>query len=376
MESCPIPIEICELIIDFVGPESYWSYGKWKGCLTHCALTCRAWRTRAQRRLWEEPYCHGSTSIKIFIDAIRHVPDALMDHIHTLHLNFKFEPSRANDSYPALRLNELLLTNKISNLRELTLRSATGLGSPLTLLHPKILRMCPPLLTGVTVLRLSGCSFSSPRSMLDLIWACRNLSTLALNNVWRFTDKTPTSWRFPLYCAPLFNVNQGSVFGDRITSISLEMTVEQMHRLTKFLPGVFPVLTTVHISIASSSGNPEFSVLHMLVSRVVAPTTVKTIHIWSRLSHDPAPVRCEYCKTMVGHGRVQGEGEETHIRERFWALKELHFDVHEKSCAAHIDATLPNMRNVLRFTYYRAPDVVPRTDGVILPADSDDEVHD
>ncbi|KAI0816883.1 hypothetical protein BC628DRAFT_1405084 [Trametes gibbosa] len=262
MESCPIPIEICELIIDFVG-EGPPQDPERRHNLQQCALTCRAWRTRAQRCLWQVWHIRSSASINLFVDTIRRAPDSLVSYIHTLVLDFydirNIGPSGAI-SYPLPRLNELLLTTKLANLGELTLQGAVGPGSPLQLLHPNILRIRPPMLANVTVLELWRCTFSSPRSMLDLIWACPNLASLDIDDEWTFLDGTLVTeeaarrlvatcqrsgacckledldFSFNLssdsspspLCHALFNVTHGSIFGSQITSMVLDVTMKQL----------------------------------------------------------------------------------------------------------------------------------------------------
>ncbi|KAI0820591.1 hypothetical protein BC628DRAFT_839413 [Trametes gibbosa] len=113
MEACPIPTEVCKFIIDTVGEVFH---GRQREeTLRRCALTCCAWRTRAQRCLWEAPFVRGRTSINIFLDATRHDSGFLASHIHSLHLYLM--PKGTADQPPVHRLNGLLLTSKLPNLR-------------------------------------------------------------------------------------------------------------------------------------------------------------------------------------------------------------------------------------------------------------------
>ncbi|KAI0820605.1 hypothetical protein BC628DRAFT_840467 [Trametes gibbosa] len=167
MDSCPLPIELCHLIIDFIG-EEHWYNPERQTSLVHCALTCRAWQSQANRHLGFDSCLCGAVPINNFIDTIHHAPQSRIHHIHALALELEDAHGGTISNNSAPRLNELLLTTKLPNLRHLMFRYSTGSTSPLKFLHPKIVRMPPPMLTNVIDLFISRCSFPSPRSMLDL----------------------------------------------------------------------------------------------------------------------------------------------------------------------------------------------------------------
>ncbi|KAI0820594.1 hypothetical protein BC628DRAFT_1396284 [Trametes gibbosa] len=319
MESWRVPIEVCESIIDAIEEMN---------TLRNCALTCRAWRTRAQLRIWQAPYIR-ETTINKFIEAVRNSPNHLTAHVHALELNIQNSEDGADSECPT-RLNELLLTSKITSLRALSLRF--GSSPSLKLLHPRILRMRPRLLACVTALKLFQSVFPSPRRMLDVIWACPNLFSLEVYSVWSFLDKTPIteataqnllSSREHLGACKqlktisltmafqdldisrpyaLFNVN-GSVFGTEITDMKLTIGVEQIHNFANFLPGVFPALTTLRVEVYSERrdtvGNLQPSMLRMLAERLSEPTKLKNVIFESGMNHDAVPARCQHQETRI-----------------------------------------------------------------------------
>ncbi|KAI0821820.1 hypothetical protein BC628DRAFT_778665 [Trametes gibbosa] len=254
MESCRFPIEVCEKIIDEVVQDHLWSTDR--DTLRNCALTCRAWRPRAQCRLWGSPRSLDASSIDMFIADLRHGPDHLLSLIHTLDIYFTY-------SDDICRLNELLLTSRIPNLHTLELRYASDVAqSPslnLKLIHPRVLRMRPPLLSHVTRLKLSACHFGSLQMMFRMIWACPRLSSLELNSVWDFLVKTPVTedaarslvstrkhlgacdclmylyidfFNLPVMIPdglyPLFNVNDGCMFGTSITYLHMNIGLHDL----------------------------------------------------------------------------------------------------------------------------------------------------
>lgn len=78
MQSSPLlPTEICEIIIDVVRPDcDHWfTYPEQSPTLLACALTCRAWRPRAQLNLWKAVlFMHSERIIPEFFVAVRSDP--------------------------------------------------------------------------------------------------------------------------------------------------------------------------------------------------------------------------------------------------------------------------------------------------------------
>jgi hypothetical protein len=137
-----------------------------------CALTCRAWRVRAQYLLWTFPMLSNNQRFTHFKTAIRRSPNKTIirglvlsseddnDHDKTLDLSMAAEIIM--HSFPHL---QSLLCHKVHFER----------GPPL-----RLLRMRLPFFSTITSLVLLGCTFQSMRAMLDVVWACSNLTTLAV----------------------------------------------------------------------------------------------------------------------------------------------------------------------------------------------------
>lgn len=182
MESCVLPIELCEKVMDAIPkylevpdtgndwpmrPEEAWNSQQ---ALCACALTCHAWRIRAQYLLWTFPCLIQSRQFPRFNTAIR-------KSLNTLTIS-------------GLTLGRLGLRHKASDLStagELFMQSFPHLqslvcdnisferGPPL-----RVLRMRLPFFDSITFLELWGCTFQSLRAMLDVVWACSNLATLII----------------------------------------------------------------------------------------------------------------------------------------------------------------------------------------------------
>ncbi|KAH9851506.1 hypothetical protein C2E23DRAFT_227194 [Lenzites betulinus] len=229
MESCPLPIEVCEFVIDAI--VSLYARQPWLrtprigDALRNCALTCRAWRPRAQRRLWEVVRL-DAFSVNKFVAKIRHVPARLASLVHTLEIYLE-------EGDPICRLNELLLASTIPGLHTLELHYRPyGFSRPaglnLKLIHPKVLRTRPPLLAHVTSLKLSRCCFASLRAMFDVIWACPSLSSLKLeasSRTFKFGTASATSPRMLCgFCSRLPSTLEGVASSRNLPLISATAT--------------------------------------------------------------------------------------------------------------------------------------------------------
>lgn len=168
MESCRIPIEVCEAIMDSLPTllpgvqDFYESRRKTYGTLYACALTCRAWRIRAQWLLWASPHLLNERRLARFTAVTRTAPIPLIVTLWLHRSTF-------------VRSTELFM-HTFPNLRQLVFHITDfTCGPPLS-----ILRMRLPFFASVTVLRLLFCQFRSWRTMLDVVWAFPNLATLEL----------------------------------------------------------------------------------------------------------------------------------------------------------------------------------------------------
>lgn len=170
MEACRIPIELCEAIMDTL--PDIWSAAilrqykpgiEMQHTLCACALTCRAWRVRAQLLLWGSPYLEDERRLALFTAAIRTAPKPLITS--RLWLNQSTFVSSAE-----------LFMHTFPNLRRLTCWKVDfNCGPP-----PAIFRMRLPFFASITVLQLVQCKFSSWRAVLDVVWAFPNLAVLDL----------------------------------------------------------------------------------------------------------------------------------------------------------------------------------------------------
>ncbi|OJT12657.1 hypothetical protein TRAPUB_10800 [Trametes pubescens] len=86
MESSRLPIELCEAVMNALQEHCEFPYGGWfllpgnsesesQPALYACALTCRAWRVRAQYLLWTFPMLTNNQCFTHFKTAIRKSPN-------------------------------------------------------------------------------------------------------------------------------------------------------------------------------------------------------------------------------------------------------------------------------------------------------------
>ncbi|KAI0635170.1 hypothetical protein C8Q77DRAFT_686464 [Trametes polyzona] len=188
MDKCPLPVEVCEAIMDSISDgQSLYSYASddqvVQFTLCACALTCRAWRTHAQQLLHDYPVLETTSSLSAFIATLRHLP-------------MPYTPS-------AIVINSASMQGPIDLGRTGELFMNT-LVTPQTfilccvevVLPAKVSRLRLPFFDRLTTLRLAACTFDNPRALLDLAWTCQQLLTLYVNQV---------SFRHPV------DANQGNV---------------------------------------------------------------------------------------------------------------------------------------------------------------------
>lgn len=184
MESCVLPIELCEKVMDAI-PEYVEYPGLDSGWLTLpneardsqqalcvCALTCHAWRIRAQYLLWTFPCLYESRQFPRFNTAIRKSLNTPTISGLTLgRLGVRPESSNLSTA------GELFM-HSFPHLRSLVCHSISfERGPPL-----RVLRMRLPFFDSITSLEMWRCTFQSLRAMLDVVWACSNLATLAIGD--------------------------------------------------------------------------------------------------------------------------------------------------------------------------------------------------
>lgn len=140
-----------------------WLVGlEWQDTLCACALTCRAWRARAQHLLWISPRLVDTRRLALITAALPTAPRSLTTTLVLARLDLSSASELFMHSFPNLRQ---LSCHRVSFER----------GPPL-----QILRMRLPFFDSITILHMRNCSFRSLRATLDVIWAFPNLSSLRL----------------------------------------------------------------------------------------------------------------------------------------------------------------------------------------------------
>ncbi|KAL1937697.1 hypothetical protein VTO73DRAFT_12972 [Trametes versicolor] len=334
MESCVLPIELCEKVMDAI-PEYVefrdesgwptWPEKPWDSqqALWACALTCRAWRVRAQYLLWTLPCLIQSRQFLRFNTAIRKS------------LNTPTISGLALGTLGALRE-----TSDLSTAGELFMHSFP---------HLRSLNLC----TAAENLR-----------------ACRKLTRL-----WLYSATTEKYW------IPSDNIgisSVGRVFGDAVT----ELFFITAHRPDVFIclfRESFPALRSVTVWFEWLDENPEFpSWLHIIATGRPIPGILKTIVL--RSSHDRRGHNC--CRKAVGTSE-EVVGSSQRLPELLPELAELVLRLycnHPARHAAYIWDVLPGFRNVLRFRYHADDDedwrpyaVLPQDVPRLLAQDTDSD---
>lgn len=139
--------------------------------LCACALTCRAWRVRAQYLLSTFPHILDDAGLAHFTMTIQESP------ITALTLG-------GEELLDANNASELFMRPcpHLQHFRCIAVRFDRG--PPF-----RLLRMLP-FFASITVLRLWKCTFQNFRGMMDVVWACPNLAIL---EIWytQFKAKAP-----------------------------------------------------------------------------------------------------------------------------------------------------------------------------------------
>ncbi|KAH9851470.1 hypothetical protein C2E23DRAFT_242670 [Lenzites betulinus] len=181
MESCRLPIDVCELIMDFVKEE--WD-GRWS---LRSEREITVWMKK-NYLLWQSVQIIGPLAMEAFIDAFRHAHIAITSQLRYLTFDCQHIDQPPETRLDSLRLNELFLTYKARNLRTLVLCLPYGdnrFGLPL---YPRVLRARPPLLARITTLVLSNIIPSFARIVLDFMWTCPDLSSFSIHFIEPYLD--------------------------------------------------------------------------------------------------------------------------------------------------------------------------------------------
>ncbi|EIW65384.1 uncharacterized protein TRAVEDRAFT_42755 [Trametes versicolor FP-101664 SS1] len=357
MESCRIPIELCESIMDAVSEHEAlqfdWLVGlEWQDTLCACALTCRAWRARAQHLLWISPRLVDTRRVALITAALPTAPRSLTTTLVLSRLDLSSTSELFMHSFPNLRQ---LSCHRVSFER----------GPPL-----QILRMRLPFFDSIPILHMRNCSFRSLRATLDVIWAFPNLSSLRLGmSEWTKlrhgagNGHLSTICEHRRACRKLTHLAldrnileqvqlSGNVFGHAVTNLEIGMPSRAAF-LSSFLTNSFPALHSIYLwnDLTTMSEDCETpSCLHVIAASRATPGTLKKIVIDE--FHHWKTDKC--CRDMV---RTSGEvgGSQHRLRELLVGLEELTTRLNEcrapERCAAVIHSALSSMGDVLRFEY-------------------------
>lgn len=190
MEECRLPIELCEMIIDAVGAplvDEQDAHGLvWLGHSTQCrgqqdtlracTLACRAWSTRSRRLLSTHICFYHPKSSRNLSQTTCCSPSSTMTSLHI--------DGEDWEEAECVKLRGLFLKPGFPSLRALALENMDLTG--VSCLDPRILRAHLPFFTNISTLALYKCYFPSVSGLLRLVWACPNLSSLAMCHCWKF----------------------------------------------------------------------------------------------------------------------------------------------------------------------------------------------
>ncbi|KAI0353268.1 hypothetical protein OH77DRAFT_644849 [Trametes cingulata] len=376
MEHSKLPIELCERIMDVLspGPPSLGSLSIGQHeiellqaqhalhALSACALTCRAWRPRAQFVLWTHPQFDDDAVVVAFTQVLRSVSPSFGHHVSTLVLCARPVGFRSLS-----RPGDVFLLS-LPNLRNLCLSSLRFDYLPVPPHMRTRLRLCE----NVTRLQLVNCEFLAIRIMFNIIWSCPDLRSLG---IWRcfipeessddeFARVTQASRHFHA-CRALTQLQieignrpniplhiSGGAFGLSLTSLTLIYLMFKFEHVPRLEP--FPHLRDLELLIHSGYVSPfhpgEEPFLHELVRNLHAPTRLERIsmHTYHRTTRrdcerlfgtadtaDPDHVVCSLLPSL----RVLEIGlEGSHGSDSLDGLS---------SCASYVMSVLPSMCDVI-----------------------------
>ena len=157
-----------------------------------CALVCRAWRIRSQRRLFNDVLLDGTSALQQFATVLKNGPH-LCDYVYHVTLSGRALHTTANP----LSLFPIILQGKLQNLKTLGIRAIgekedwtypPGLkslaGKPLQYipLHPRFLFSLATF-TSIIRLKLFSTTFQRFEDLTRIVYALPHLKTLELDDV-------------------------------------------------------------------------------------------------------------------------------------------------------------------------------------------------
>ncbi|KAI0816889.1 hypothetical protein BC628DRAFT_1405090 [Trametes gibbosa] len=401
MESCPLPIEVCEAIMDALSyhrismvldrREQNRSRIRQR-TLCACALTCRAWRARAQHLLRAHPYLANQHSVSLLSASVRAIRDQWTPYVSILRLNGGGGVQRSGHSTTSPSTTKNPDTGiSMASTTDLLLCPFPNLhtfyASVITMdFGPRLLRMRPPLFFAISTLLLDRCTFDSVRAMFDVVWACPNVSFLVIVNSHLrkevLSDEAAVLlasvgcgsrtqckrlaaaklWGTP-FNTPSIHL-RGRAFGLALTRLTLAFRyLETARALTCFLKCAFPALSDIDITLSDISNNfttpyEPPCLLSILTAALDRPDNLR--HITFRGPHDYDATSAldkgpACCQRFVGASSTEGTGsgeDARPLRERLPGLAELVVMLSPQCaglCEAYIVSVLPGTGNVLKF---------------------------
>lgn len=140
-------------------------------------------------------------------------------------------------------------------------------------------------------------------------------------------------------------------------------------KLTNFLPGIFPALTTLQVVIYPGDWfdhplpGPSLSILRLLAERTAAPSKCKNVTLYCAFgghasSRGQPADHCRYCECLLGppHDFESVAELGAILRRRFPSLESLCLvidEAHAEGCAAHIESMLSNLQDILTVEWER-----------------------
>ncbi|KAI0353193.1 hypothetical protein OH77DRAFT_1512833 [Trametes cingulata] len=297
ISSSRLPIELCETIIDAIRPScaAWYDDPRESPTLKACALTCRAWRPRAQLNLWKAVLLqHRERVMPEFVAAARGSPDRLAPLVRTMCLHPFGE---------RVPLDVFMLG--LPNLHMLVLEAVMWTPFP-----PRASRMRMPLLASVRELALSRCGFHTVKDMLDVVWSCPNLSRVVILNCSftreRLTEaesaRLSTLRKRPGACEKLTSLRlfghpfehlsapSGSVFGSAVTDLDISYTdlAFSSTALPRLLAS-FPHLQTLSLTgfiLDADSWKAGPGLIPSVAAALPSPRALRTMTVHVEMSYE------------------------------------------------------------------------------------------
>ncbi|KAI0770950.1 hypothetical protein BD413DRAFT_613478 [Trametes elegans] len=294
MQTCRLPVEVCEAVIDAIRPDfdNWFDFDTESHALWACALTCRAWRPRAQLVLWTSVFLQHHERIPPFVAVVQRSPARLAPCVRTLCVHpFSSGPVPLRLFAPALP----------------ALRVCAFEGVPCMAFPPRAARMRMRAFAALVELRMSRCGFQCVGDLCDLVWACARLERLTVLDC---TYAQPPEARFseadalriagmrrrPDACAKLARLKlfghpfdhpaapPGSVFGSAVTEFEmvyfdLASSISLGRTLSSFT--ALHTLSIVGFLLDADTWKTEPALIHSVLSALPprAPLRTFVLHV-------------------------------------------------------------------------------------------------